>query len=67
MIQTLTFPLTGHADGVVSFIDKDTIILPDYGDEDDFNLRWDQIRACYPESKYRNLKIVRMENYMGKS
>ena len=64
--RTLTLSPTGHADGVVSFLDENTIILPDYGDEEDFNLRWDHIRACYPQWKYPNLNIVRMENYIGK-
>ena len=59
-INSITL-LTGHADGFVSFLDKNTLIVVDYCD--DLSKRHlQQLNACFPKSSFPDLKIITMEN-----
>eukprot|EP00794_Sanderia_malayensis_P017597 gene17597-19350_t len=46
---------TGHADGVVSFIDSDTLLIADYCDEEYYKMVEDSVLEVFPD-----LKIVKL-------
>ncbi|XP_041375917.1 putative agmatine deiminase [Gigantopelta aegis] len=46
---------TGHSDGMVSFIERDTLLLADYGNKDEY-----EKLECIIRSRFPDTKIVRL-------
>ena len=58
----MNVPFAGHADGYVSFLDRDTLLVADYGDST-YNTMVQTLQQCFPPQTFPNLRILRFPGY----